>query len=138
MPIKQVDLKLIADRVARALLALTELCMRPQMKRLTSAIAIFFVIPVFGVLTAFGVSSDTATTNLVRQEITQPLALPAKDEHNIAAEEFRASERVQKGDSVAALLQRLSVNDPAAFNFLRTSKDAKSIFQLRPGRTVRQ
>jgi len=134
MTIKQAKLKNFASLAA---FALVQFLKRPQVKRLASVVAIFFVIPVFGVLTAFGVSSNTETTNLVRQEITQPLALPAAGEGNITAEEFRASERVQKGDSVALLLQRLSVNDQAAFNFLRTSKDAKSIFQLRPGRTVR-
>ena len=130
---KQAELKILAERVA---LTLTQFASLPSVKRLASVVAIFFVIPVFGVLTAFGVSSDTQTTNLVREEITQTIALPAIEEHNIASEEFRASERVQKGDSVATLLQRLSVNDQAAFNFLRTSKEAKSIFQLRPGRTV--
>jgi murein DD-endopeptidase MepM/ murein hydrolase activator NlpD len=37
---------------------------------------------------------------------------------------------------VADLLKRLGVDDQAAFNFLRTDKSARSIFQLRPGRTV--
>ena len=37
---------------------------------------------------------------------------------------------------MATLLQRLNVDDQAAFNFMRTDKSARSIFQLRPGRTV--
>jgi murein DD-endopeptidase MepM/ murein hydrolase activator NlpD len=127
------ELKILAHRTANTLI---EFSKRPQIKRFATAIAVFFVIPVFGVLTAFGVSSDTQTDALVRHDVTQALPLPAIEDHVNADAEFRASERIQKGDSVAALLQRLSVNDQAAFEFLRTSKDAKSIFQLRPGRTV--
>jgi murein DD-endopeptidase MepM/ murein hydrolase activator NlpD len=52
------------------------------------------------------------------------------------AAQYRASERVQRGDTVAALLQRMNVDDPAAFTFLRTAPEAKAIFQLRPNRTM--
>ncbi len=109
---------------------------RPNVKRAVVAVGVLFALPVFGVLTAFGVASDTQTSQLARHNIVEPLALPAPEEHSLDSLEFRASDRVQKGDSVAAILQRLNVNDPAAFEFLRTSKDAKSIFQLRPGRTL--
>jgi murein DD-endopeptidase MepM/ murein hydrolase activator NlpD len=127
------ELKILAHHTANTLI---EFSKRPPIKRFATVVAVFFVVPVFGVLTAFGVSSDTQTDALVRQDVTQALPLPAIEDHIDASAEFRASERIQKGDSVAALLQRLSVNDQAAFDFLRTSKDAKSIFQLRPGRTV--
>ncbi|MEI6737611.1 MAG: peptidoglycan DD-metalloendopeptidase family protein [Pseudomonadota bacterium] len=101
-----------------------------------AAVSTLLILPVFGVITAFGVSSETETSNLLRQDVVQLLALDEFEDHRSPHTEFRYSDKVQRGDSVAALIQRLHVSDKAAFNFLRTSKDAKSIFQLHPGRTV--
>lgn len=110
-----------------------------QAKRGLTAVIVLFALPIFGVLTAFGVSSDSQLDRIERHDITENLALPKPEEAALALSErmqFRASDRVQRGDTVAVLLQRLNVNDNAAFNFLRTEKSARSIFQLRPGRTV--
>ncbi len=133
MQLNLAGLKILAERVT---ITLIQFAKRPHVKRFASSVTVFFVIPVFGVLTAFGVSSDSQTSNLTRLDVTEQMALPAYEEHIDERDIFRASERVQKGDSVAALLQRMRVDDPAAFNYLRTAKDAKSIFQLRPGRTL--
>jgi murein DD-endopeptidase MepM/ murein hydrolase activator NlpD len=94
-------------------------------------------LPVCGVLTAFGVASDTQLDKIERQELIQQLNLPAFEPLASSSERFRASERIQRGDTVAALLQRLKVDDPAAFTFLRTEAKAKAIFQLRPNRSLR-
>ena len=105
-------------------------------KQALAAVTILFALPVFGVLTAFGVASDTQLDKIERHEIIQSLALPAFDPGTLKAEQYRASERVQRGDTVATLLQRLNVDDPAAFTFLRTAPAAKTIFQLRPNRSL--
>lgn len=108
-------------------------------KRTLTAVLVLFALPIFGVLTAFGVSSDSQLDNIERQEITASLALPKAEDAALvfrSPAQFRASDRVQRGDTVAVLLQRLNVHDQPAFNFLRTDKSARSIFQLRPGRTV--
>ena len=110
-----------------------------QARRALTAVLVLFALPIFGVLTAFGVSSDSQLDRIERQEITENLALPKTEDASLifnAPVQFRASDRVLRGDTVAVLLQRLKVNDQAAFNFLRTDKSARSIFQLRPGRTV--
>lgn len=110
-----------------------------QAKRALTAVMVLLALPIFGVLTAFGVSSDSQLDRIERREITESLALPKSEEAALVFNtpaQFRASDRVQRGDTVAVLLQRLNVNDNAAFNFLRTEKSARSIFQLRPGRTV--
>ncbi|MEP7156280.1 MAG: M23 family metallopeptidase [Betaproteobacteria bacterium] len=112
---------------------------RAQAKRLAIAVTVLFALPIFGVLTAFGVSSDSQLDNIQRREITQNLALPKAEEAALNLDdvaEFHTSDRIQRGDSVATLLKRLNVDDQAAFNFMRTDKSARSIFQLRPGRTV--
>ncbi len=110
-----------------------------QAKRALTAVLVLLALPIFGVLTAFGVSSDSQLDNIERREITASLALPKAEDAALIFQspaQFRSSDRVQRGDTVAVLLQRLNVHDQAAFNFLRIDKSARSIFQLRPGRTV--
>jgi murein DD-endopeptidase MepM/ murein hydrolase activator NlpD len=136
------ELTILAQRIFQtgtlrsAAQSASQFAMLPNVRRAATAVAVLFALPVFGTLTAFGVASDTQTANLERRDITESIALPAFEAHDQTEQEFRASDRVQKGDSVAAILQRLNVDDREAFNFLRTSRDAKTIFQLRPGRTV--
>ena len=105
-------------------------------KRVLVAVTVLFALPVFGVLTAFGVASDTQLDKIERREIVDALSLPTFEQEATKAGQFRASERVQRGDTVAALLQRLNVDDTAAFTFLRSTPAAKTIFQLRPNRTL--
>ncbi|MEQ1517544.1 MAG: M23 family metallopeptidase [Usitatibacteraceae bacterium] len=105
-------------------------------KRALLAVSILFALPVCGVLTAFGVASDTQLDKIERHELIEQLSLPAFEPLANSNERFSASERIQRGDTVAALLQRLKVDDPAAFAFLRTEPKAKAIFQLRPNRSL--
>jgi len=47
-------------------------------------------------------------------------------------------EKVQRGDTLGALLSRLGVNDPAAFKYLRSGQESRVISNnLRPGRSFR-
>ena len=105
-------------------------------KQALVAVSVLFALPVFGVLTAFGVATDTQLDKIDRREIVELLSLPAFEPPARQNEQFRTSGRVQRGDTVATLLQRLNVDDPAAFAFLRTEPAAKTIFQLRPNRTL--
>ena len=105
-------------------------------KQALVAVTVLFALPVFGVLTAFGVATDTQLDRIEHRESTEWPALPALALDAKKTEQFRASERVQRGDTVASLLQRLNVDDPSAFAFLRSSPEAKTIFQLRPTRTL--
>jgi murein DD-endopeptidase MepM/ murein hydrolase activator NlpD len=105
-------------------------------KRALLAIGVLLALPIFGVITAFGVASDTELDKIARVDVTQPLSLPVFDEPALDSDRFRRAERIQRGDTVAALLQRLNVSDPAAFNFLRSDRSAHSIFQLRPGKSI--
>ena len=130
------ELKILAQKHGSGLLHVVR---SNPAKRALTAVVILLALPVFGVLTAFGVSSDTQLDRIERREISVALALPSPEEAALSLGEqttYRNSERIQRGDTVAALLGRLNVEDQAAFNFLRTDKSARSIFQLRPGRTV--
>lgn len=116
---------------------LTESLWNSGGKRTIIAIGVLLVLPVFGVLTAFGVASDTKLDSLQRRDVSQVLTLPIVTDDEVDNERFYNTEFIQRGDTVATLLQRLNVNDAAAFNFLRSEPSAKAIFQLRPGRSIR-
>lgn len=101
-------------------------------------LAIAAGIPGFGVVAAFGVAPDTLVERLQVERVVQEIALPAMAPVNDATDAAFVSEaRIQRGDTVAALLARLDVDDPEAIDFLRRTKEAKTLTQLRPGRTVR-
>jgi murein DD-endopeptidase MepM/ murein hydrolase activator NlpD len=99
-------------------------------------------VGVFATAAAIGVaplSPDEALPPTTR--VTQALLLPdlagqvLRDEAAAPAD-FIREERVQRGDSIASLLNRLGVDDPEVEKFLRTSPDAKGFYQLVPGRTI--
>uniref|UniRef100_UPI00333F6B84 M23 family metallopeptidase n=1 Tax=Castellaniella defragrans TaxID=75697 RepID=UPI00333F6B84 len=49
---------------------------------------------------------------------------------------FIAETRIQRGDTVAALLQRLGIDEKGLLTFLVHDKDARTIYKLYPGRMV--
>ena len=72
--------------------------------------------------------------------LSQPLALANPQLVSIDGEDqgvFR-EERIQRGDTLAALLARLGVSDSAAFQYLRSNAEARVLTNnLRPGRAIR-
>lgn len=98
--------------------------------------ALALVLPFAGVVTAFGIAPDTITEpvehNRVVENVTlSPVVLPTG-----TAASFWREERIQRGETLASLLARLGVEDAVAVTFLRTTRDARSLFQLVPGRAV--
>ena len=98
--------------------------------------ALVLVLPFAGVVTAFGIAPETITERVeqssVIENITLSPAMPAAG----SAQTFWREERIQRGETQATLLSRLGVEDDAAVNYLRTTRDARSLFQLVPGRAV--
>jgi murein DD-endopeptidase MepM/ murein hydrolase activator NlpD len=94
-------------------------------------------IPCFGVVAAFGVAPDTLVEKVRFERVVQDVALPALAASATAPDSVYVHEgRIQRGDTVAALLARLDVDDPEAVGFLRTSRDVRALTQLRPGRSI--
>lgn len=101
-------------------------------------LALAAAIPSFGVVAAFGVAPDTLVDKLQVERVVQDLNLPTLTPVNDTTDAaFVNEDRIQRGDTVAALLARLNVDDPEVIDFLRRSKEVKTLTQLRPGRTVR-
>lgn len=89
---------------------------------------------------AFGTARDTRFDDIPRQEVVERLALTALTALTPAVEteqSFLREERVQRGDTVMGLLQRLGIDDPAAIAFLKGNAASQTLFrQLSPGKNL--
>ena len=86
---------------------------------------------------AFGLAPDTTLPTVPTRTVLRALPLPAPPADDAATAVYWREERVQRGDTIGSLLARAGVDDPDAMRFLRTSTDARPLYQLRPGRPVR-
>src|SRR5258708_33593740 len=89
------------------------------------------------VVTAFGIAPDVATSNLSLTLVRDPVDLPELQPAAEQTQRYVSQERVMRGDTVAALFDRLGVSDRKALEFLKTDATGKMIFrQLVPGRML--
>jgi murein DD-endopeptidase MepM/ murein hydrolase activator NlpD len=98
---------------------------------------LLLVLPALTVLTAFGIAPggapDDSAQTLVREEIALPEFAPATP----VPPRYVTQERVLRGDTVAALFERLGVHDSKALDFLRADATGRTLFrQLVPGRSL--
>lgn len=94
-------------------------------------------VSLFSMVAAFGTAPDSAEIQAYQQTVVEQLSLPLSDSRKAGSGIFVREERVQRGDTVAALLSRLGMQDDEAFAFLRQQPETQSIFrQLRPGKIV--
>lgn len=99
--------------------------------------ALLLVLPALSVLTAFGIAPDSSVSDPKPALVREPLDLPEFAPTEALDERFVAQERVLRGDTVAALFERLGVRDPKALDFLRGNATGRAIFrQLVPGRML--
>ena len=86
---------------------------------------------------ALGTVNDAPPTPVPQQQVVEQLALPPLAAAEETGQGFLREERVQRGDTVPGLLQRLGVDDPAAMDFLKGNATTQSLFrQLGPGKTL--
>lgn len=94
-------------------------------------------VSLFSMVAAFGTVNDAAFADIPRQQVVEQLALPVLTATTENGQSFLREERVQRGDTVTGLLQRLGVDDPAAVAFLKGSSATQSLFrQLSPGKNL--
>ena len=106
---------------------------RRRRHRWVVAVATF---PLFGVLAAFGTAPSTITQPVPAEQVIEPLPLPEVAAVPAGEPHFWREEMIRRGDTVANVLARLHVSEPAVHSYLRQSKDAKPLFQLAPGRSI--
>lgn len=94
-------------------------------------------LPLFGIVAAFGIAPETQTRQIPVHTVIENLQLPNAATPSDAAGNFWHEERIQRGDTISALLDRLNVNDEDIAGFLRSARDSESLRLLIPGRIVR-
>lgn len=93
-------------------------------------------IPLFGIVAAFGIAPGTDMQRVPVQTVIENLDLP-EPAQTASDDTYWREERIQRGDTVASLLERLDVSNEEITDFLRSTKNTKGIRLLIPGRTVR-
>lgn len=101
------------------------------------ALSAAVLLPLLGAVTAFGIAPDTVTDTLERQTVIETVALPQLPPPAASTELYWREVRVERGDTIASLLQRLQIDEAGIAQVLARSKEAKSLYRLVPGRTVR-
>ncbi|NTV97184.1 MAG: M23 family peptidase, partial [Thiobacillus sp.] len=91
-------------------------------------------IPLFEVVTAFGVAPDTVTQEIAQETVVAELALPEPTATDTGAFDFWREERIQSGDTLASLLGRLGVGPDDMPAILNASRNHAT--RLVAGRTV--
>src|SRR5471032_2417299 len=105
-------------------------------RRLALALLILCVPPL-AVVTAFGIAPGTAPADGDIRMVAQPVDLPATVSAQAPAPRYVSQERVLRGDTVAALFDRLGVSDSTSIEFLKRDEKGRMIFrQLVPGRMI--
>jgi murein DD-endopeptidase MepM/ murein hydrolase activator NlpD len=99
-------------------------------------VGVALVLPFIGIVAAFGIAPDTVTDPVARRQVVQELDLRTALAAGEDQEGYWREERIRRGDSLASLLERLRVDDPAAFRHLRSLRSARALYNLVPGRTV--
>jgi murein DD-endopeptidase MepM/ murein hydrolase activator NlpD len=86
---------------------------------------------------AFGTAPSSEEIAAVTRPVVEQLAAPAAEAVAKMADVFVREERIQRGDTVAALLARLGVEGDGALSFLKANPQASVIFrQMGPGKAV--
>jgi murein DD-endopeptidase MepM/ murein hydrolase activator NlpD len=94
-------------------------------------------LPTVAVVTAFGIAPDTAVEDVSQRLVREVVPLPQFAPPPQPPQRYVAQDRVLRGDTVAALFDRLGVRDAQALDFLRTDSVGRTIFrQLVPGRML--
>jgi murein DD-endopeptidase MepM/ murein hydrolase activator NlpD len=116
------------------------LAQRPSASRWSRRLlyaALLLALPPLAVITAFGIAPDTEANLGPAHVVEQRLGALELPSDVPGAERFMSQERVLRGDTVAALFERLGVRDPRALEFLRSNATGRTLFrQLVPGRLL--
>ena len=108
--------------------------------RIISASALFLAVAAFGAAGVAPLAPDAS--DLPVKSVQEAVALPDLSsqisalEQQSSNEHFVHEEKIRAGDTLAALLTRLGVDDEAAENFIKKDKVAKGVMQLKTGKRV--
>ena len=106
--------------------------------RIISASALLLAVCTFGAAGVAPLAPDASDLPVisVAQELDLPNLASQISSLQNDARTFTHEEKVRAGDTLATLLTRLGVDDPAAAAFIKTDKVARGVMQLRAGKRV--
>lgn len=97
-------------------------------------------LPLFGVITAFGIAPQTIVEDIPVEQVVEELTLPTLASLELPADDqapLWQSEEIRKDDTLSTLLDRLNIQNAEAVDFLRQSPTASALAsKLRPGRPI--
>lgn len=102
-------------------------------KRLLSLAAL---LPLLEVVTAFGVSPETITQDVHQEAVVSDVALPTPVATDNGSFDFWREERIQPGDTLASILNRLGVDSAETSAVVATARGHSAVTHFSTGRTV--
>lgn len=99
-------------------------------------ITILSSLPLFGMVTAFGIVPDASLQEIPNQKIVRTLPLPEKFTSSDPEMTFWHQESIRRGDTIAAILTRLEINQTDKSLFLDAVRGSRAINQLKPGEII--
>lgn len=99
-------------------------------------ITILSSLPLFGMVTAFGIVPDSPPHGMSGKKIIRSLHLPEKFAASDPDMTFWRQESIRRGDTVAAVLARLAVNQEDKNNFLDATRGNGAMGHLKPGEII--
>lgn len=97
-------------------------------------------IPLFGFVTAFGIAPNTPSLHNVQiEEVVRDLYIPEvlpEEQKSLSKQSFWRQENIRRGDTIAAILDRLNIKPQDKTDFLRAARDSRAMRQLKPGDTI--
>ncbi|MEO6984694.1 MAG: peptidoglycan DD-metalloendopeptidase family protein [Paralcaligenes sp.] len=98
------------------------------------ALGLFLAAAALAVVNPNNPVTELPLIHAVRQNIALPRPFPAPT--NNFGKPFISETQIRAGDTLAALLQRLHIQEPELLQFLAQDKNARAIYKLQPGRTL--
>lgn len=95
-------------------------------------------IALFGMVAAFGLPTPSVNDpELTRHSVLENLALVTGEPVQLTNQAYLHEDKIQRGDTIATLFNRLGIDDKSALDFIRQSPPAQPMFrQLVPGKLV--
>jgi len=110
---------------------------RSRLSRLLGVAFAALGVSALTVVTAFGIAPGTAPQDAQVHVVRQAVPLPELASEAAPVARYVTQERVLRGDTVAALFDRLGISDPRSLEWLKADATGRQIFrQLVPGRTL--
>lgn len=110
-----------------------------QTKKTLHWLIVLSTIPLFGFVTAFGIAPNTPSFQEIHvEEVVRDLYLPdfLPELESVSDNLFWRHEMIRRGDTIAAILDRLNINQLDKIDFMRAARNSRAMRQLRPGKII--